>query len=107
MCALCDHAEQQVGTVVLNRAAKYLLVGRNGRGALDTTKSVDSRPNAELSNTLDADAHRIVWTNVSRRALNRHFGEANTYGTNVAAKNITTVESLTSSDRIIQALEID
>ena len=92
MRAGSDHAEQQVGPIVLQGATEHLLVYRDGGCALDVTEGMDCGANAQIADTLDTDVRRLVLAAIAILAvLDRDLGESNTNSANVAAQDVAAV----------------
>jgi hypothetical protein len=106
-----DEAEQEVASVVFNRTAEDLLVDRHGRSSLDTPKCVDGLADGHLSTTQNADFgcfigrdRLTVWT---RGYFDGDTSETDADGPDIAAEDIATIESLASTDSVIEMLKVD
>lgn len=103
-----NHAQHQIRAVILHRPTEDLLIGWDCRRPLDAAQRVDRRANGEVANALDAYAGvGVVCLAVFWSSLDGDFGEADADGADVAAEDVTSVESFTSPDGIVEALEID
>ena len=89
-----NHTEEEVGSVILQRPAKDLLVNRDSSCPLDTTKSMDGRSYAQISNTLNIDGDFGLCGWPLWVALGRDLREPNPDGANIASKDVTTVKCL-------------
>lgn len=108
VCPRCNHAQQQVRAVILDIAAKNLLVSWDRRCTFDAAESMDGSPNAQVTHTSDSQIRAIIWHTCTLRAiLYRYFGKPDADGANVASKHITTIQGFSSSDCVIQSLEVD
>ncbi len=108
MRARGNHAEEQIRPVVLERTAEHLLIDGNRRGPLDVSESMDRSPDAQITNALNVDVGRLVLAAIVVLAiLDRHLRETDTDGPDITAKNVTSVEGLTSPNRIVQTFEVD
>lgn len=105
--ARADHAQQQIRAVVLDVAAQDLLIDRDCCRALDIAKRVDRRANAEITDALNVRSCAFVLAIPFLTVLDGYFGEADTDGTDIASKNIATVESLSRPDCVIETLEVN
>ena len=86
MHARCNHAEKEIGPIILNGPTQNLLVDRYGRGALDTTQCMNSCSDAQIANALGNDICIVVRrTGSFLTILDRNFSKANTNSTNIAA----------------------
>ena len=101
-----NHAQKQIGPVVLHLAAEDLLLDGDRRGTLDGTKRLDRLAHAEIANTLHVRGRALVLVALLS-VLDGHLRKSNTDSSDIAAKHITSVEGLTSPDRIVQTLKVD
>jgi hypothetical protein len=103
----CDHAEKQIGPVILNRTTKDLLLDWNSRRAFDATQSVNGRTDAQVANTLGNDVSWLLAICALLPILDWDLGISDANGTDITSKNVTAVQGLASSDSIIKAFEVD
>lgn len=111
MCSTGDHTEQKVAPVVLDGAAKHLLIDRYRGGALDGPEAVNDAAERDVPATGNADVGSLIRSNgLTIRAggvLDWNPSIANAHGTHVAAENVTPIEGLASTDSIIKSFEVD
>ena len=108
MSTISNHTQQQVRAIIFHSAAQDLLVNRDSRGSLDMAQSVNGRADAQLADTLDVEASGILLTSGTLlTVLDGHLGESDTDGTDIATEHITAIQSLPSSNSVIQTLKID
>lgn len=83
------------------------MVNRNGVGTLDTAESVDCCSYAQFTYTLDICGSFGFCSWSLWISLGRNLGESDANSTNIAAKDITAIESFPRPHCIIQTLKID
>ena len=103
-----NHAQEQVGPIVLNRASEHLLLGRDRRRAFYAAQSVDRSANTQIADALGDDVGILVRrTRSFLSVLDRHLGKTNADRANVASQDIAPIEGLARADGVVQALKVD
>ena len=101
-----NHAQKQIGPVVLHLAAEDLLLDGDRRGTLDGTKRLDRLAHAEIANTLHVRGRALVLVALLS-VLDGHLRKANTDRTDIAAEDVTSIQGLARADGIVETLEVD
>ena len=105
--ARANHTQEQVGSIILNSTTENLLVNGNSRGTLDIAESMNRSTDAEITDALDIRSDTFVLTSSLLAVLDGDLCEPDTNRADVAAKNVSSVQSLTSTDSIVEAFEVD
>jgi hypothetical protein len=103
-----NHAQKEVGPVVLDSTSEDLLLSGNGRCTLDAAQRVDGCANTQITNTLSNDICVLV-----RRAtpflsvLYRNLRKTDTDSPNITSKDVSTIESLAGTNSIVKAFKVN